>query len=97
MCTACYERWRTDMYRDPVDPHAWQQRQWARIDALMHVLSDMELGVPRMDADGMCAVCKRPLDEHKLTYNDGPYAPGQCRSKPAAPQGEPKRGSSGVK
>lgn len=85
-CMTCYERWRQRVYRDPTDTKSWVRRQWQRVDAMMHVLSDMELGVPQPDPKGICHVCLMPLDDHVLVYDEFPYGPAQCKAPPVKRQ-----------
>lgn len=93
-CMTCYERWRQRVYRDPTTTKDWVRRQWQRVDAMMHILSDMEMGPPDPEPKGICPVCNHPLDEHRLTKFMYPYPPGECRHAPPKQPAEKQKGPS---
>jgi hypothetical protein len=85
-CMTCYERWRQNVYTDPTDTKSWVRRQWQRVDATMHLLSDIEQGVPLSDPKGICPICLLPLDDHRLTESIYPYALAVCKVPPVKRQ-----------
>lgn len=73
LCPVCFRRNRQRIFSDPADKFGWSVRQIQRSRYLE--------GEPVIEATGLCPICRRPLDDHKLLYSPKPYALGLCEAK----------------
>lgn len=63
-CEVCVERNRGVVYADPTTHAGWMLRQAQRI---AHVQHELVAVLPNPQV-GFCPICRRAIDDHKLTY-----------------------------
>lgn len=85
LCHVCVAQKRKAIYADAHDVKEVVARWLSREHSQEVILAEM-WGEPLEDLgfSGICDICKRPLDEHKLVYSEEHYCQGICAKKKKA-------------
>lgn len=87
LCDDCAEKLRRWRFVDPTNVEDWLAFQRFQVDMLRERMINMRY--PQRDDSGICGVCKRPFDDHRLTWAKDFYPKRLCPAGVAKPDPVP--------
>lgn len=80
LCPVCLGRDRRRIYADPTDATDLVLRELGRAMVINMVNEAVGPGAGQPFPNGICGICGKALDDHRLMYSDKKYALGLCKT-----------------